>query len=321
MDFKGGILLGTVLRNGPVSDSNYRNGRLLNSNTMTTNSTTQTGNAGAEPAISMKSLLEAGVHFGHQTHRWNPKMARYIFGSRNNIHIIDLQKTVRELKKAYSYIRGVATEKKAVLFVGTKKQAQDTIVQEAKRCDSPFVAERWLGGTLTNFETIRKSIKRFKELQNMKEKGVLNLLSKKERAMREKDIKRLTKSLIGIINMDELPGCLFVVDPANETTAIAEARRMSIPIVAVCDTNSDPDLIDYPIPGNDDAIRAIRLITSLMADAIIQGRQSTSGESSSPEDQATDLAATVSEVKAEESAPHPEAVGEGVPASEEPLPS
>ena len=241
---------------------------------MTINQTTQTGNAAPEPAISMKSLLEAGVHFGHQTHRWNPKMAKYIFGSRNNIHIIDLQKTVRELKKAYGYIRSVAAEKKSILFVGTKKQAQDTIVQEAKRCGSPYVAERWLGGTLTNYETIRKSIKRFKDLQSMKEKGVFALLSKKERAMREKDIRRLTKSLIGIMNMDDLPSCMFVIDPANETTAILEAKKIGIPIVAVCDPNSDPDLIDYPIPGNDDAIRAIRLITGLIADAIIQGRDS-----------------------------------------------
>ncbi|MBV9080470.1 MAG: 30S ribosomal protein S2, partial [Elusimicrobia bacterium] len=213
----------------------------------------------AEPIISMKSLLEAGVHFGHQTHRWNPKMARYIYGSRNNIHIIDLQKTVRELKKAFAYVRSVAASNQAVLFVGTKKQAQDAIVQEARRCTSPFVAERWLGGTLTNFETIRKSSKRLSELEGMKQKGVFDLLSKKERAMREKDIKRLSKSLTGIKDMTELPGCIFIVDPSNEMTAIQESRRVGIPIVAVCDTNTDPDLIDYPIPGNDDAIRAIRL--------------------------------------------------------------
>jgi len=288
---------------------------------MTANVTTQTGNAGPEPAISMKSLLEAGVHFGHQTHRWNPKMARYIFGSRNNIHIIDLQKTVRELKKAYSFVRDRAAENKAVLFVGTKKQAQETIVQEAKRCVSPFVAERWLGGTLTNFETIRKSIKRFKELQNMKEKGVLNLLSKKERAMREKDIRRLTKSLIGIMGMEELPGCLFVVDPANETTAVAEARKMGIPIVAVCDTNSDPDLIDYPIPGNDDAIRAIRLITALMADAVIQGRASVSPDSGLVEGAVPALAGATPEAKSEENVTQVGAAGEGLAPSGESLPS
>ena len=232
-----------------------------------------TSTASAEPVISMKSLLEAGVHFGHQTHRWNPKMARYIYGSRNNIHIIDLQKTVRELKKAFTFVRGIAAENKTVLFVGTKKQAQDAIAQEARRCGSSFVAERWLGGTLTNFETIRRSARRLAELEGMKEKGVFDLLSKKERAMREKDIKRLSKSLTGIKDMTELPGCLFIVDPSNEMTAIQEGRRVGVPIVAVCDTNTDPDLIDYPIPGNDDAIRAIRLITGLMAEAVLQGRQ------------------------------------------------
>lgn len=227
----------------------------------------------SEPVISMKSLLEAGVHFGHQTHRWNPKMARYIYGSRNNIHIIDLQKTVRELKKAFAYIKSVAASNQSILFIGTKKQAQDAIITESKRCNSPYVAERWLGGTLTNFETIRKSAKRLQELGSMKEKGVLDLLSKKEQAMKDKDIKRLGKSLAGIKDMTELPGALFIIDPANEMTAIAEGRRIGIPIVAVCDTNTDPDLIDYPIPGNDDAIRAIRLITGMMADAVLQGRQ------------------------------------------------
>lgn len=239
-----------------------------------TSAPASTPTAQAEPVISMKSLLEAGVHFGHQTHRWNPKMARYIYGSRNNIHIIDLQKTVRELKKAFSFVKSVAAESQNILFIGTKKQAQDAIVAEAKRCNSPFVAERWLGGTLTNFETIRKSSKRLQELESMKEKGILDSLSKKERAMKDKDIKRLTKSLAGIKDMLELPGCLFIIDPANEMTAIAEGRRIGIPIVAVCDTNTDPDLIDYPIPGNDDAIRAIRLITGMMADAVLQGRQS-----------------------------------------------
>ncbi len=221
----------------------------------------------------MKSLLEAGVHFGHQTHRWNPKMARYIYGSRNNIHIIDLQKTVRELKKAFSFVRSMAASNQAVLFVGTKKQAQDAIAQEAKRCASPFVAERWLGGTLTNFETIRKSARRLHELEDMKAKGVFGLLSKKEQAQKEKAVKRLTKSLAGIKEMLELPGCLFIVDPSNEMTAISEGRKIGIPIVAVCDTNTDPDLIDYPSPGNDDAIRAIRLITSLVADAVLQGKE------------------------------------------------
>lgn len=241
-----------------------------------------------EPNISMKSLLEAGVHFGHQTHRWNPKMARYIYGSRNNIHIIDLQKTVRELKKAFTFLKSVAAQNENILFVGTKKQAQDAIVQEARRCNSPYVAERWLGGTLTNFETIRRSAKRLSDLDDMKTKGVFDLLSKKERAMKEKDVKRLSKSLQGIKDMKELPSCLFVIDPSNEMTAITEARRIGIPIVAVCDTNTDPDLIDYPIPGNDDAIRAIRLITGLVADAILQGRQQAEADTQAEQNMATE---------------------------------
>lgn len=243
-----------------------------------------------EPVISMKSLLEAGVHFGHQTHRWNPKMARYIYGSRNNIHIIDLQKTVRELKKAFLYVKSVASSGQNILFVGTKKQAQDAIVSEARRSKSPYVAERWLGGTLTNFETIRKSAKRLSELEGMKEKGVFDLLSKKERAMREKEIKRSTKSLAGIKDMLDLPGCIFIIDPSNEMTTIAEARRIGIPIVAVCDTNTDPDLIDYPIPGNDDAIRAIRLITGLMADAVLQGKAQAEQEATQVQSQSEDAA-------------------------------
>jgi len=224
-----------------------------------------------EPSISMKSLLEAGVHFGHQTHRWNPKMAKYIYGSRNNIHIIDLQKTVKELKKALNFVRDIASKNQSIMFVGTKRQAQDAIVQEARRCGMPFVAERWLGGTLTNFETIRKSAKRLHDLEDMKEKGVFQLLSKKERAMKEKDMSRLLKSLAGIKDMVELPNCLFVVDTYNEDTAILEAKKIGIPIVAICDTNTDPDVVDYPIPGNDDAIRAIKLISSMMADQVIEG--------------------------------------------------
>lgn len=226
-----------------------------------------------EPNISMKSLLEAGVHFGHQTHRWNPKMARYIYGSRNNIHIIDLQKTVKELKKALTFVRTVAQSGQSILFVGTKRQAQEAIVQESRRCASPYVAERWLGGTLTNFETIRRSSQRLQELENHKKKGVFGLMSKKERLAKEKDMRRLVKSLDGIKDMTELPGALFIIDASNEQTAIAEARRIGIPIVAVCDTNTDPDQIDYPIPGNDDAIRAIRLITALVADTIIAAKK------------------------------------------------
>jgi small subunit ribosomal protein S2 len=223
--------------------------------------------------VSMKMLLEAGVHFGHQTHRWNPKMAKYIFGSRNNIHIIDLQKTAKELKRGLSFIKESSTSGKTILFLGTKKQAQETIVQEAKRCSSPYVAERWLGGALTNFSTIQKSAQRLRDLESMKEKGIFNLLSKKERSRREKDMKRLRKSLDGIKSMNSLPGALFIIDPTKEITAVAEARKMGIPIVAICDTNSDPDFIDYPIPGNDDAIRSIRLITSLVANSIMEGQE------------------------------------------------
>ena len=223
--------------------------------------------------VSMKSLLEAGVHFGHQTRRWNPKMSKYIFGSRNNIHIIDLQKTVKELKKALVYVREMALQGKTILFVGTKKQACEAIAQEAARCGMPFVRDRWLGGTLTNFETVRRSAKKLQEQERMKLSGVFSSLSKKECLMREKDIKRLAKSLDGIKNMTRLPDVLFVVDPVQEITAITEARRMEIPIVSICDTNCDPDLIDYPMPGNDDAIRSVRLFCKLIADTVIEARE------------------------------------------------
>ncbi len=222
--------------------------------------------------ISMKALLEAGVHFGHQTRRWNPKMAKYIFGARSNIHIIDLQKTAKELKKAYKYIRDIATQNRPILFVGTKKQAQEAILTEAQRCNAYYVSERWLGGTLTNFETIKRSIGRLNELDKMKADGLFRVMSKKEVSRLEKERLRLTKTLSGIKGMESLPGCLFVIDPVQETTAILEARRMEIPVVAVCDTNCDPDMIDYPIPGNDDAIRSVKLFCALIADAILEGR-------------------------------------------------
>jgi small subunit ribosomal protein S2 len=222
--------------------------------------------------ISMKALLEAGVHFGHQTRRWNPKMAKYIFGSRSNIHIIDLQKTAKELKKAYKFIREMASSGRTVLFVGTKKQAQEAIVTEAQRCGAYFVSERWLGGTLTNFDTIKKSIGRLNELDKMKSDGLFRVMSKKEVSRLEKERTRLTKTLAGFKLMHELPGCLFVIDPVQENTAVLEARRMEVPVVAVCDTNCDPDLIDYPVPGNDDAIRSVKLFCALMADAILEGK-------------------------------------------------
>lgn len=238
--------------------------------------------------ISMKALLEAGVHFGHQTRRWNPKMAKYIFGSRSNIHIIDLQKTAKELKKAYKFIRDLSSSNGKVLFVGTKKQAQEAILSEAQRCGAYYVSERWLGGTLTNFETIKKSIGRLKELDKMKSDGLFRVMSKKEVSRLEKERLRLTKTLAGFKDMSDMPGCLFVVDPVQENTAILEARRMEVPVVAVCDTNCDPDLIDYPIPGNDDAIRSVKLFCTLIADAILEGKAeaekaATPVQSSTPE--------------------------------------
>ena len=221
--------------------------------------------------ISMKSLLEAGVHFGHQTRAWNPKMAKYIYGSRNNIHIIDLSKTVKELKKALKFVRDLSSESKVCLFVGTTKQAQDAIYESAVKCFSPYIKDRWLGGTLTNFSTIQKSIERLKEIERMKAEKILDLLSKKETSRLEKTRVRLEKSLSGIKDMKDLPSALFVIDPMVEITAVMEARKMEIPIVAVCDTNCDPDLIDYPIPGNDDAVRSIRLFCNYVADAILEG--------------------------------------------------
>lgn len=223
--------------------------------------------------ISMKQLLEAGVHFGHQTRRWNPKMAPYIFTERNGIYIIDLQKTVRKVEEAYNVIRDMVSEGKQVLFVGTKKQAQDSVKEEAERCGMFYVNTRWLGGTLTNFQTIRKRIERLHELERMEEEGVFSVLPKKEvtKLIAERD--KLQKFLGGIKNMKELPGLIFIIDPRKERIAVAEARRLGIPIVAIVDTNCDPDEIDYVIPGNDDAIRAVKLLTSKIADAVIEGTQ------------------------------------------------
>jgi small subunit ribosomal protein S2 len=228
--------------------------------------------------ITMKALLEAGVHFGHQTRRWNPKMAKFIFGTRNKIHIIDLQKTLKELKKNYKVVRDLVAEGREVIFVGTKKQAQLPIKEEALRCGAFFVAERWLGGTLTNFETLKKSIARFRKIEKMKEDGVFKILSKKEQAQIEKERIRLNKSLEGLRNMSALPGLMFVVDPHEEATAVSEARKLNIPVVAICDTNCDPDLVDYPIPGNDDAIRAVKLFCLIIADAVLEGKGITEKE-------------------------------------------
>ena len=225
------------------------------------------------PVIAMKQLLEAGVHFGHQTRRWNPKMAPYIFTERNGIYIIDLQKTVRKVDEAYNFIRDLAMEGKTVLFVGTKKQAQESIESEAKRCNMYYVNHRWLGGMLTNFKTIRKRIDRLDQIDAMEEKGQFELLPKKEVIKLEREREKLNANLGGIRTMKKLPDAIFVVDSKKEHIAVAEARNLNIPIVGIIDTNCDPDEIDYVIPGNDDAIRAIKLIAGKMADAILEGRQ------------------------------------------------
>ncbi len=227
--------------------------------------------------VSMKQLLEAGVHFGHQTRRWNPKMARYIFTERNGIYIIDLQKTVKKLEEAYMFVRDVAAEGGNVLFVGTKKQAGDSIKEEAERAGAYYVNARWLGGMMTNFTTIRRRVARLQQLRKMSEDGTFDRLPKKEVVKLNLEIEKLEKYLGGIEKMDKLPGALFVVDPRKEKIAVSEARKLGIPIVAIVDTNCDPDEVDYVIPGNDDAIRAVKLIAGTMADAIIEGRQGQMG--------------------------------------------
>ena len=224
----------------------------------------------------MKQLLEAGVHFGHQTRRWNPKMAEYIFTERNGIYIIDLQKTVRKVEEAYNFIRETVEDGKSVLFVGTKKQAQETIQEEAERCGMFYVNQRWLGGMLTNFKTISSRIRRLDEIEKMEEDGLFEVLPKKEVIELRKEQERLTRFLGGIRNMKTLPGAVFIVDPRKERIAVAEARKLGIPIVAIVDTNCDPDEIDYVIPGNDDAIRAVKLLTSTMASAVVEAQEGAS---------------------------------------------
>jgi small subunit ribosomal protein S2 len=223
--------------------------------------------------ITMKQLLEAGVHFGHQTRRWNPKMRDFIFTERNGIYIIDLQKTVRLMDVAYNFVKGVTMQGEKILFVGTKKQAQESIQEEATRCEMPYVNQRWLGGMLTNFKTIRNRINRLVELEQMEDEGLFEVLPKKEviRLLHEKD--KLLKFLGGIRDMQELPGAVFIVDPRKEKIAVAEARKLEIPIVSIVDTNCDPDEVDFIIPGNDDAIRAVKLITSKIAEAVLEGKQ------------------------------------------------
>ena len=223
--------------------------------------------------VSMKQLLECGVHFGHQTRRWNPKMKPYIFTERNGVYIIDLQKTVRGLDKAYDFIRTTVSEGGTVLFVGTKRQAQDTIRDEATRCGQHFINQRWLGGLMTNFPTIRKRVQRMLELRKYDEDNTWEKFSKKELAALRKEQLKLEKYLGGIAKMTAVPDAIFLIDPRREENAIAEARKLGVPVVSIVDTNCDPEVIDYPIPGNDDAIRAIKLITGLMANAVIEGRQ------------------------------------------------
>ena len=223
--------------------------------------------------VSMKQLLEAGVHFGHQTRRWNPKMAPYIFAERNGIYIIDLQKTVKKLDEAYKFVTDIAAEGGEILFVGTKKQAQDSIREEAIRCGMPFVNARWLGGMLTNFKTIQKRIKRLAQLKAMEADGTFDMLPKKEVIKLNLEIEKLEKFMGGIKDMTEMPGALFIVDPRKERIAVSEAKKLNIPIVAIVDTNCDPDEIDYVIPGNDDAIRAVKLIAAEMANAVLEGKQ------------------------------------------------
>ncbi len=259
-------------------------------------------------AITMKELLEAGVHFGHQAKRWNPKMKKYIFGERNGIYIIDLQKTLKLFKEAYDFVRTSASQGKDLLFVGTKKQAQDAIVEEAKRCGMYFVSYRWLGGMLTNFATIRKSIDWLKKIEKMKEDGTYEKLTKKEVAKLEKERTKMERILTGIKTMTEPPAALFIIDPRKEAIAVHEANKLGIPVIAVVDTNCDPDNIDYVIPGNDDAIRAIRLMASKVADAVIEGRQAVAKETAEGEEAAqaaTEPAAAV-EPETPEAAPQDE---------------
>ncbi len=247
--------------------------------------------------VSMKQLLEAGVHFGHQTRRWNPKMAPYIFTERNGIYIIDLQKTVRKLEEAYMFVRDLSARGETVLFVGTKKQAQDSVREEAERAGAYYVNARWLGGMMTNFRTIRGRIARLNQLKKMAEDGTFDLLPKKEVIKFNREIEKLEKFLGGIKEMKKLPGALFIVDPRKEKIAVAEAKKLGIPIVAIVDTNCDPDDVNYVIPGNDDAIRAVKLITGTMANAIIEGRQ---GEDTEAETEEAAVEAETAEAAAEE---------------------
>ena len=252
--------------------------------------------------VAMKQLLEAGVHFGHQTRRWDPKMAEYIFQARNGIHIIDLQKTSKKIDEAYEFLRSQAEEGKKVLFVGTKKQAQECIKEAAEKCGMYYVDQRWLGGMLTNFDTIQKRIQRLKDLETMQEDGTFDVLPKKEVILLKKEMEKLEKNLGGIKEMNELPGVIFLVDPKKERIAILEAKKLGIPVVGLVDTNCNPEELDYPIPGNDDAIRAVKLIADVMANAVIEGRQGESFEEEVSEEQVAneEEATSIEEVVAQE---------------------
>ena len=245
--------------------------------------------------VSMKQLLEAGVHFGHLTRRWNPKMAQYIFTERNGIYIIDLQKTVKKLNDAYMFVRELSAEGKEILFVGTKKQAQDSVKEDAIACGMPYVNARWLGGMLTNFRTIRHRIDRLNQLRTMRDDGTFDLLPKKEVIKLNLEIENLEKFLGGIQDMHKIPGALFIVDPRKEKIAVQEAHKLGIPIIAIVDTNCDPDEVDYVIPGNDDAIRAVKLITQTMAAAVIEGRQGEQGSAANDEEPSIEEAVAAEE--------------------------
>ena len=242
--------------------------------------------------VAMKQLLEAGVHFGHQTKRWDPKMAEYIFQARNGIHIIDLQKTSKKLDEAYNFMKEQAEEGKTVLFVGTKKQAQDCMKEAAEKCGMYYINQRWLGGMLTNFTTIKKRIERLNQLEKMQEDGTFEVLPKKEVILLKKEMEKLDKNLGGIKEMQELPGVLFIVDPKKERIAILEARKLNIPVIGLVDTNCNPEDVDYPIPGNDDAIRAVKLIADVMANAVIEGRQGEAPEIAEEEQTTSEEAPT-----------------------------
>ena len=254
--------------------------------------------------VAMKQLLEAGVHFGHQTRRWDPKMAEYIFQARNGIHIIDLQKTSKKLDEAYAFLKEQAEEGKTVLFVGTKKQAQECVKEAAEKCGMYYVDQRWLGGMLTNFDTIRARVQRLKDLEKMQEDGTFDVLPKKEVILLKKEMNKLEKNLGGIKEMDKLPGVIFLVDPKKERIAVLEAKKLNIPIIGLVDTNCNPEEVDYAIPGNDDAIRAVKLIADVMANAVIEGKQGESFEVSeeeqSSDEEVTDMEQVVEEAEQKE---------------------